>query len=315
MHSDREPDRAETVICFDIGGSWIRAAQAETVTDMRALGRVPTPLHDFDAFVAAFAGLIDAADAPQSAPVAVAIAGIVDPRNGALKCANIPCVDGRALASDLSDALAREVRVANDADCFALAEAHAGAGRSHLTVFGAILGTGVGGGLVANGRLVTGAGGYAGEWGHGPIVATRIPGTDTEVPRFPCGCGQSGCVDTIGGARGIERLHAFLCGEKNDSQTILTRWQDGDPVATQTVDAYLALVSDPLALTVNITGADIVPVGGGLSNFEPLISALDVAVREKIMRKTDAPLVVPGECRQDGGLLGAAALALDPAYQ
>ncbi len=301
------------VICFDIGGSWIRAAQAETVDNLRSVGRVPTPLHDFDAFVTALAGLIEAAEAPADASVAVAIAGVVDPRSGALKCANIPCVNDRPLARDLSHALAREVRVANDADCFVLAEAHAGVGKGHHTVFGIILGTGVGGGFIVDGQMVTGAGGYAGEWGHGPIIATRIPGLEIEVPRFACGCGQTGCVDTIGGARGLERLHTFLSNETDDSQTILARWQDADPIATQTVEAYLALVSDPLSLAVNITGAGIVPVGGGLSNCLPLVSALDVAVRGKILRKTSAPLLVPGECRKDGGLLGAAVLALDSA--
>jgi N-acetylglucosamine kinase len=177
-------------------------------------------------------------------------------------------------------------------------------------VLGAILGTGVGGGVVANGRLINEAGGFAGEWGHGSIVALRAGHPSVEIPHFQCGCGQKGCVDTIGGARGVERLHKTLHDLDFSSQEIIDQWLKGEEKATRTMDVYVDLVASPLALTINITGATIVPVAGGLSNVEPLLAELDKAVRQRILRKFDRPIVVRSECRVEPGLIGAALLGL-----
>ncbi len=220
------------------------------------------------------------------------------------------------MAKDLAAFLERPVFAANDADCFTLAEANEGAGQGHAVTFCAIMGTGIGGGLAIDGRLVRGAGGVTGEWGHGPIICTSVeieatPGGAPEtvhMPRFSCGCGQTGCADTIGGARGIERIHQHLHGKAQSSHDILSKWLDGDPDAGRTVSVYLQLIADPLALTVNISGASIVPVGGGLASVEPLMAALDLAVRSRILNRFDRPLVVPALRMEDGGLIGAAVL-------
>ncbi|MCD7110240.1 ROK family protein [Rhizobium sp. DKSPLA3] len=297
------------IVCFDIGGSAIKGAVATSLEDIRPLTRRPTPLHDFDAFVATLeAAFEEAGVRPER--IALSIAGVVDPDTQAITVANIPCLHQRPLARDLGDRLRMPVLIANDADCFALAEAGLGAGRGHRIVFGVILGTGVGGGLVANGRLINGDGGFAGEWGHGPAVAATAGSPPVAIPAFPCGCGQSGCVDTIGAARGMERLHQLLHGEALPSHEITARWQAGDAGAARTIEVLVDLVSSPLALAINITGATIVPVGGGLSGVAPLIAAIDQAVRARILRKFDRPLVVPGECRIEPGLIGAALLAL-----
>lgn len=296
-----------TIVCFDIGGSAIKGALATSPEAIRPLGRVPTPLDDFKAFAEALRGVADAADA--AAPISISITGVVDPRTGRIKCANIPCIDGRTLAKDLAAIMDRPVHVANDADCFALAEAMAGAGKGESIVFGAILGTGVGGGLVVDGRLVNGAGGFAGEWGHGPVAATHAGTPPVAIPSYPCGCGQIGCVDTVGGARGMERLHLHLHGESLPSTAIVAAWEAGDAAAARTIDCFLDLVAGPLALVVNVVGADIVPVGGGLSGSRRLVAELDTAVRRRILRQTDAPLVVPGLCTVEPGLIGAAILA------
>ena len=206
--------------------------------------------------------------------------------------------------------MGRAVRVANDADCFALAEAGAGAGRGHRIVFGAILGTGVGGGLVIEGRIVNGAGGFAGEWGHGPVAATRAGDPPVDLPHLPCGCGLSGCVDTVGGARGMERLHRHLHGATRPSTAIVEAWLAGDPAARRTIEVQIDLLAGPLALVVNVVGADIVPVGGGLGQVKEFVARLDAEVRKRILRPTDRPLVVPGEILPEAGLVGAALLAL-----
>ncbi len=302
------------ITCFDIGGTTIKGALANDRESLAALGRVPTPRDDFSAFADAIALLVEQGGAPAGAPVAISVTGVVDPETGLVTVANIPCIDGRNLGADLGAALGRPVLVANDADCFALAEAHAGAGRGHRVVFGAILGTGVGGGIVAGGRLFRGAGGLSGEWGHGTIVATKLSVLPFDLPHFPCGCGLSGCVDTIGGARGLEKLHRHLHGSELPSTAIVERWAGGDAQAAQTIELYVELVSLPLALTVNIIGPDIVSVGGGLGNSAALIALLDAAVRKRILRRSERPLVVPAQLTVDAGLLGAAALGFSEGF-
>lgn len=297
------------ITSFDIGGTSIKAATASGAGTLVPIGRVPTPLDDFDAFVAAMTALIDKGGAPQGSAIAISVTGVVDPQSGMTTVANIPCIDGLDLAGQLQERLGRPVLVANDADCFALAEAHAGAGRGHRVVFGAILGTGVGGGIVAEGRLFRGGGGLSGEWGHGTAVATEVTVSPYHVAHFACGCGQSGCVDTIGGARGIERLHHLLHGKNLPSTDIIAAWQAGDAAAHATVDLHVELVSVPLALTVNIVGPDIIPVGGGLGNAHALVARLDTAVRARILRRIERPLVVPAQLTVDAGLIGAASLA------
>lgn len=297
------------IVCFDIGGSAIKGAVAHSAERIEPLDRRPTPLDDFNAFAETLRLVIDETGGKPDR-IAISLTGVVDPETKAIKCANIPCIDGRKLSADLSDILGLPVLVANDADCFALAEAGAGAGRGHRIVLGVILGTGVGGGLVVGGRLINEDGGFAGEWGHGPAVASVAGTPPVAIPAFDCGCGQRGCVDTIGGARGMERLHQTLHGKTLTSEEITTLWQAADAEAVRTIEVLVDLVSSPLALTVNITGATIVPVGGGLANVTPLIAQIDKAVRARILRKFERPLVVPGECRIEPGLIGAAILGL-----
>jgi N-acetylglucosamine kinase len=297
------------ITCFDIGGSAIKCALATAEGRIGDLQRVPTPTHDFAAFTAAMRALIDAGG--PSRGVAISIAGIVDPDTGRIKCANIPCIDGRTLAADLAAAFGLPVWIINDADSFAFAEAQAGAGRGHANVFGLILGTGVGGGLVIGGKLVCGPGGFAGEWGHGPVAAQFAGSPPQAIPRLPCGCGQTGCLDTVGGARGLERLHLALSGQALDSRAIIDAWQAGDADAVRTIDCFIDLLAGPLAMLVNTVGASILPVGGGLSNSAPLIARLDAAVRAGILRKTDRPIILPGQSGAEPGLIGAAWLGLE----
>lgn len=291
------------ILCFDIGGSRIKAAN---FTDgcLMPLGDTPTPTGDFTAFTAAIARF---AEGLRPKAVAISIAGVVDPDTQRLRVANIPCADGRRLGPELQQALNLPVLILNDADCFSMAEATQGAGQGHRTVFGIILGTGVGGGLVIDGRPVSGPGGFAGEWGHGPVARTQVEGVT--LPEFPCGCGLTGCLDAVCSARGIEKLHFALHGATITSQSLLEDWQSGDPQAAQTVDVWRAILAPPLAMILNTVGASIVPVGGGLSNVPALIAHLDAAVRGMILRQTRAPLVVPALCRIEPGLIGAAAAA------
>ncbi|MBZ7923911.1 ROK family protein [Ensifer adhaerens] len=297
------------IVCFDIGGSAIKGAITHSRDRIFPLPRRTTPLNDFRQFIRELESVLDEAGGHPDC-VAISITGVIDPETRRIKCANIPCIDGRELVAELEAALHLPVKLANDADCFALAEAGAGAGRGHRIVFGAILGTGVGGGLVIDGRLINADGGFAGEWGHGPAIAAEAGNPPIAIPPYDCGCGQRRCVDTVGGARGLERLHQTAHGKTLSSHEIMEAWKAGDAEAKRTVDILVDLVSSPLALVINITGATIVPVGGGLSNSEELLAEIDRTVRSRILRQFDRPLVVRGECRIEPGLIGAALLGL-----
>lgn len=300
------------MLCMDVGGSFIKFALSPGPGELKPLERIATPTGKWDMFAASIAEVIERHGAafPGTAPLAVSIAGLVDPLDGKATSANIPCITGRQIAEELSDRLDRPVVAANDADCLTLAEANEGAGKGHAVVFCAVMGTGIGGGLAVDGHLVRGAGGVTGEWGHGPVLNTEVhvDGENIHIPRFSCGCGRCGCVDTVGGARGLERLHTFLHGLDTTSHDILHAWQEGQAAARKTIGVYLELVADPLALAINITGASIVPVGGGLGSVPALITALDETVRVRILNSFGRPLVVPATRQEDGGLVGAAVL-------
>lgn len=293
------------LLCFDIGGSQIKPGIAASMRDVRVLPPIATPLHNYAAFLEAILSQQQAAAQPVQA-LALSITGLHNAEDGKLKCANIPCADGRLLQRDLQAATGLPVMIFNDANCFALAEAVSGAGAGHDNVFVIILGSGVGGAQVLAGKVLAGAGGIAGEWGHGTIVATQFGQPPRPLPHLACGCGRKGCVNTIGGARGLEALHRVLCGETASSREILQAWHRGDAAAAETVSAYLELVAGPLAYAINITGASIVVAGGGLATDTKLVAELDQAVRQRILRQVPGPLLVPGQHAEGAGLAGAA---------
>lgn len=301
------------ILCFDIGGSWIKSASAHSPDRIEIGNRHATPLDDYQAFVEILRR--ELSSSPQKPDcIAISMTGVVDADTGIITCANIPCIDQRSLELDLEAALGVPVLLANDADCFVLAEAGKGAGRGHRIVLGIILGSGVGGGLVVDGRLVNAGGGFAGEWGHGPIVAAFAGEPPVAIPAYPCACGQKGCVNTIGGARGLERLHQHLHAEEVPSTAIIDAWQAGEAKAARTVAVYVDLIASPLALAVNITGASIVPAGGGLANSAELLIEIDHCVRRRILRRFHRPLVVRAECAVEPGLIGAALMGLERSW-
>lgn len=297
------------IVCFDIGGTTIKGAFAYAADDIRPVPRIATPKTSFEDFAASLKAVIDAGgEAPDC--VSLSIAGVIDAETGKATVANIPSINGTRLKDDLEKALGLPVIVSNDADCFVIAESEIGSGKGHRVVFGVILGTGVGGGLVIDGKLINSDGGFAGEWGHGPVAATLAGNPPEELPRFECGCGLTGCVDAIGSARGMEKLHQHLFSRTMTSEEIIDAWQDGDVQAARTIDILVDILASPLAMIINVTGATIVPVGGGLSNSKELLAALDEAVRSRILRRFDHPLVVPAICRIEPGLIGSAVLGL-----
>lgn len=203
--------------------------------------------------------------------------------------------------------------IENDADCFAIAEATHGPGRGFDNVFAIILGTGVGGAQIYQQNLIRGFGGSSGEWGHGPFVQNQDGRLPDFIPQIACTCGQMGCINTVGGARGLEAIHTASGNQQLDSRQIIEGWSAADAGCSQSVARYISIVGDALALTVNITGAQIVPVGGGLSNALQLLSALNNDVQSKILLPRPDPLIVKGTFGKNGGLWGINAQLLGQA--
>lgn len=307
------------VRCFDVGGSKIVAANVLADGSVSELVRVKTPVDDFDHFC----GSIQALCADELLPVSLSIAGVIDPLTSVMTSANIPCLNGHKLSMELNRCLNRPVTLINDANAFALAEASFGKAADHDIVLAIILGTGVGGSIVVNGQILGGINGHSGEWGHSAASALR---TAAELPRLSCNCGQSGCVDTLGGARGLERLYrhfAFIRSGHNDSnvdlsspacyepdsESILKAWLNHEALAIHVVDVWLDVVGGALVSAINLLGAPIVAVGGGLANNEALIKALDKEVRERCLNRYTTPLLYTAVGGAERGLLGAALAA------
>lgn len=294
---------SSALLCADIGGTNMRLAKVDSRRIVTQRLSVPTPVISIEQFISEMNNLVQSMD-EATHELRISLAGLHDPATGCCRSANIPCINNLPLVSILEERLNKRVRIANDADCFTLAESRIGAGKNSRVVFGVILGTGVGGGLALDGQLATGLEGLIGEWGHGPFLRAG----DRDYPCLPCGCGQTGCIDTIGGARGLEQLHHHVTAEATTSLNIIERWIAGDRTVDATMKRYIAILSDALACIINVTGADCVPVGGGMSAITPLIEALDTSVRNKILRRSISPIIVKTKLGNDAGLIGASYL-------
>ena len=254
-------------IGIDLGGSKIEIAAFDGLTEL-ARQRIPTPQGDYMGTVMAIAGLVESVENKlgQRASVGIGIPGTESAQSGLIKNANSTCLIGKPLRRDLQTLLQREVRLANDANCFALSEAIDGAGTGAETVFGVILGTGVGGGIVVREQVLTGANSIAGEWGHNPLPTQQA----SELPAPACYCGRSGCVDTWLSGPGMARDHATLNGETLAPETIAKRTADGDNACEATLQRYEARLARALAVVINILDPQIIVLGGGLSNLDRL---------------------------------------------
>jgi fructokinase len=220
-------------------------------------------------------------------------------RTGLQKKSNTPCLNGRPLKDDLEARLGLPVRLENDANCFALAEARAGAGRGHRLVFGVILGTGVGGGVVADGELWVGSQRIAGEWGHHAI--------DPAGP--PCYCGQRGCVETFLAGPALEAAYVGAGGPAATASEIGGRAAAGEACAVGVLDRYLDQFGRALANVVNILDPDVIVLGGGLSNLRALYDDGRGAVARRVFNDELRTPIVANQLGDSAGVIGAALLA------
>lgn len=258
-------------IGVDLGGTKIEIAAFGDDGAPLLRRRVPTPQGDYRATLLAVAGLVEAAEQTvgRRGSVGVATPGSESRRPdrlGRLRNANSTCLNGQPLRRDLQVLLQRPVRLANDADCFALSEATDGAAAGARSVFGVILGTGVGGGIVLDGRLLVGANGIAGEWGHNPLPA---PAAD-ELPPPVCYCGRAGCIETWLSGPALARDHAAHGGPHGDAAAIAAAAEAGDTLAEATLQRYERRLARALASVINLLDPEVIVLGGGLSNLDRL---------------------------------------------
>jgi fructokinase len=291
-------------IGIDLGGTKTEAIALAADTVVAARRRIPTP-RDYTATLDAITRLVAELESETGnhGTVGIGIPGVVTHATGLVKNANSTWLIGRPLQADLEARLARPVRVANDANCFTLSEAVDGAGRDFDTVFGVILGTGVGGGIVIRQRIHDGPNQIAGEWGHNPLPWM----TDEERAAAPlCYCGKTGCIETFLSGPGFERDYALHSGTQRSSHEIVRATGVGDPHAVQALRSYEDRLARGLASVINLLDPDAIVLGGGMSNLPDLAPAVPALLPRYVFSDTVLTKVVPNLHGDSSGVRGAA---------
>ena len=285
-------------IGIDLGGTKIEAALLAPDGTITWRRRTLTPAA-YDDIIATMAALVQGAEAETAttATVGVGIPGTLSPATGLVKNANTQALIGHALDTDLAQALARPIRVENDANCFALSEARDGAGAGSRTVFGVILGTGCGGGIVVDNQVLPGRNRIAGEWGHTPLP---WPQPD-ELPQPRCWCGQHGCLELYLAGPGLARTAGAP-----DAATLLSRAEAGDTAARHALDRHADRLARGLAVIMNILDPDVIVLGGGLSNMPHLYAQLPARMARYVFSDVTATPVLRNHHGDSGGVRGAA---------
>lgn len=291
-------------IGVDLGGTKIEAVALAADGQVRQRRRVPTPSDDYPGTLAAIVELVTGLERGLgwTAPVGIGIPGALSPATGLVKNANRLWLNGRPLGQDLERLLGRPLRFANDANCFALSEARDGAAAGARAVFGVIVGTGTGGGLVLHGRVWDGANAIAGEWGHNPLPWPR----EGEWPGPACYCGRTGCIETFLSGPGLTRDHRAATGETLEPAEIADRATAGDAAAEATLIRYEERMARALAGIINVLDPDVIVLGGGLSNLARLYERVPPLWAPHVFSDHVATRLVPPAHGDASGVRGAA---------
>ena len=315
-------------IGIDLGGTKIQGIVLDEAGAVVASQRMATPSGSYDGTVRALINLVGELERTVSpphgpaTPIGIGTPGIWQPARASMKNCNSTWLNDRPLLSDLTRSLGPRVRLANDADCFALSEATAGAGAEYESVFGVILGTGVGGGLVVNGRLLRGPNGLTGEWGHTPLPYLGIPdaaragaeadpqhdvldGLESRLDVRRCYCGRAGCIETYLSGPGLERSYLELWDADRTSETIAS---GTDREARLTLSLYCRMLARSLAQIINILDPAVIVLGGGLSNVDGLYAPLNRMLADYVFSGECVTHVKPPRWGAESGVLGAARL-------
>ena len=300
---------AKIRIGVDLGGTKIEAVALARDGSIAFRHRVATPADPYENTVKAIAGLVKEAEtatgtsvAAGTATVGVGIPGTISPATGLIKNANSVCLIGHALDRDLETALGRPVRLGNDADCFALSEATDGAGAAHDIVFGAILGTGCGGGLVINQKLVRGPNAITGEWGHNPLPWPNA----SETPGPKCYCGLRGCQEVFISGTGLALDFTETSGDTAKAEDVVARADAGDANAKAVIARYIDRLARATATVINLIDPHVIVLGGGMSKVERLYIEVPKLWPAYVFSDTVATKLLPPRHGDASGVRGAA---------
>jgi predicted NBD/HSP70 family sugar kinase len=291
---------------IDLGGTKIAAVVLDDAGREVWTHRAPTPRDDYDGTLAAIASIVEAGERAtrHSCTVGIGMPGAISPATGLVKNANSTWLNGRRFQEDLDRTLGRAVRLANDANCLAVSEARDGAAAGAAVVFGVILGTGVGGGLVVHGQVITGANAIAGEWGHNPLPWPD----DEERPGAACYCGRRGCLETFLSGPGLAADYVLRGGEPIAADSVVTRRTSGDPAARATLDAWTSRLAKGLATVINLVDPDVIVCGGGLSRIDALYVDVPARWGRWVFSDRVDTRLVPARFGDASGVRGAARL-------
>jgi fructokinase len=294
----------------DLGGTKIAGAALSAEGAIVDSRRVATP-SSYDELVGALRDVADALAPNRGTPLGLGIPGSVSPSSGRVRNANLTFVNGRDLQGDVASATGRRVRIANDADCFALSEATDGAARGARVAFGVIVGTGVGGGVTVDGALLPGASGIAGEWGHLPLP---WPSPEEAAAAPPCWCGLRGCMEQWVSGRAFARDYAARPGARPgaDAPAIVAQVAEGEPAAVAALDAYVSRLGRGLAMVCDLVDPAVIVLGGGMSNVEALYARLPEAIAPFVFTDRPCVRVVRNAHGDASGVRGAAWLWSSP---
>jgi fructokinase len=289
---------------IDLGGTKIAGVVLGPGGHCLAEHRAAAPRHDYAATLNAVVQTVQRleASAGGKGSIGIGIPGSLSPTSGRVQNANSTWLNGRLFGRDLEAELGRAVRLANDANCFALSEAVDGAGAGAHSVFGVILGTGCGGGLVFEGTLIDGPRGIGGEWGHNPL-----PWANTaEHPGPTCWCGRAGCIETWVSGTGLAADHARVTGERLAVETIAVHAEGGDGAAQATLDRHASRLARGLASVINLFDPEVIVLGGGLSQLEHLYAVLPSLVAPHVFTGQSQVVIKPPRWGDASGVRGAA---------
>lgn len=294
-------------IGVDLGGTKTEIVALDAAGRVLLRRRAPTPAGDYDGTLALIATLV--ADAERELGVRAAVGlgtpGAISPATGRLRNSNSTCLNDQPLREDLERRLQRPIAMANDANCFVLSEARSGAAVGAACAFGVILGTGVGGGIVIDGRILNGVNAIAGEWGHNPLPWPR----DDERPGPVCYCGRRGCIETWLSGPGLAADHARHGGDRTTAEDIAARATAGDAEAGATLARYCERLARALATVINVLDPDVIVLGGGLSNLDVLYERVPALWSEWVFSDIVRTRLVRNVHGDSSGVLGAAYLA------
>jgi fructokinase len=289
---------------IDLGGTKIEIIALAQDGHELLRRRIDTPQGDYPGILRTAASLVRAVEDElgQQGAVGICTPGAISPASGVLKNSNSVCMNGRTVKTDLESELGRAVRIANDANCFALSEATDGAAAGGEIVFGVIVGTGVGGGIVVRGQVLTGPNAIAGEWGHNPLPWPR----DGERPGPKCYCGKNGCIETFLSGPGLARDHEQVTGQSVTTHEIVARAKSGDTQADASLKRYEDRLARGLAHVINILDPDIIVLGGGMCNLKPLYDNVPRVWDRYVFSDRVDTRLVPPRFGDSSGVRGAA---------